>query len=386
MIITLTTEIKSYAKSIGIDDIKITNAESFPELKEFLIEMREKEYLSTLVHDDLEKISNPKEIVLEAKSVIVCAISYSVDDKYIFESRIRAKEELRGSLSRFAWGQDYHRVLGDRLDKLIEFIKTKKQRIEAFKFVDTGPTVDRALARRAGIGWQGKNCSIINPEYGSWIFLGGVITDLELEYDSPIEDKCGDCRRCIDACPTGALVDAYTLDSRKCLGYITLSKGYLDEKQRKKMGTRLWGCDTCQSVCPQNQGAKLGDHEEFSPQTLEAYPDLISLLTLSNKEYKDKFMITPMNWRGKRPIQRNAAIILGNLKDRRAVPYLLDALSDPKPIVRANVAWALGEIGDESALDRLEKALLKEKDKQVIEELEKATERLGIVGQESENS
>jgi epoxyqueuosine reductase len=348
--------------------------------------MREKEYLSTFVHDDLEKITEPQRVLSEAKSVIVCAISYSIDDKYIAESRRKVKEELRGTLSRFAWGQDYHQVLGDKLDKLIDFIKGKRKDVELFKFVDTGPSVDRALARRAGIGWQGKNCSIINPEYGSWIFLGGIITDLELEYDSPIEDKCDDCRRCINACPTGALVAPYTLDSRKCLGYITLSKGYLDEEQRKKMGNRLWGCDTCQSVCPQNQDVKVGDHKEFRPQTLEAYPELISLLTLSNKEYKDKFMITPMNWRGKRPIQRNAAIILGNLKDKRAVPYLLEALVDPKPIVRANVAWALGEIGDKGVLDRLEKELLKEKDEQVIGELERAIEKLGISCQELETS
>ncbi|TDX59316.1 tRNA epoxyqueuosine(34) reductase QueG [Orenia marismortui] len=372
----ITEKIKSYAKSIGIDDMKITDAESFPELKEFLIELKEKEYLSTFVNDDLEKISDPKKVLAEASSVIVCAISYSVDDRYISESRNKAKEELRGSLSRFAWGQDYHHVLGNRLDELVKFIKSKKQEVEVFKFVDTGPTVDRALARRAGIGWQGKNCSIINPKYGSWIFLGGIITDLDLEYDSAIENKCGDCRRCIDACPTGALVDAYTLDSRKCLGYITLSKGYLDEEQRKKMGNRLWGCDSCQSVCPHNQRAKVGEHQEFRPQNLDAYPELVPLLTLTNKEYKEKFMITPMNWRGKRPIQRNVAIILGNLKDNRAVPYLLEALVDPKPIVRANVAWALGEIGDKAALDKLEKTLAKEKEDNVIEELKKAIVKL----------
>lgn len=174
------------------------------------------------------------------------------------------------------------------------------------------------------------------------------------------------------------MVDAYTLDSRKCLGYITLSKGYLDEKQRKKMGNRLWGCDSCQSVCPHNQRAKVGDHQEFRPQNLDAYPELAPLLTLTNKEYKEKFMITPMNWRGKRPIQRNAAIILGNLKDNRAVPYLLEALVDPKPIVRANVAWALGEIGDKAALDKLEKTLAKEKEDNVIKELKKAIGKLKI--------
>jgi len=343
-----------------------------------MTEMKEKDYLSKFVKDDLELITAPKQVLPQAKSVIVCAISYKVDDNKVDISKRRAKEELRGRLSRFAWGEDYHRVLGDRLDLIIEFLQSKEEGVEAVKFVDTGPTVDRALAKRAGIGWQGKNCSIINPEYGSWIFLGGIITNLELDYDDPIEDRCGDCRKCIDACPTGALKDDYTLDSRKCLGYITLSRGYIDKEDRKRIGDRLWGCDTCQEVCPHNQKIKSGNHPEFEPQTLEAYPDLVPLLKLTNQEYKEKFQITPMNWRGKRPIQRNAAIILGNLQDKRATPYLIGALSDPKPIVRAHAAWALGEIGDERVIDDLEQALARERDKEVIKEFRLAIKRLII--------
>jgi len=372
----LTKEIKKYAKSIGIDEIKITTAKSLPVVKDFLMEMSEKNYLSKFVKNDFELITNPKEVMAEAESVIVCAISYAIDDKYINESGKKANQELRGKLSRFAWGQDYHQVLGRKLDQLIEFLQNMKENVKVKKFVDNGPTVDRALAKRAGIGWQGKNCSIINPDYGSWIFLGGIITNLELDYDTPLENQCGDCRRCIGACPTGALSEAYQLDGRKCLGYITLSKGYIEQENRKKMGDRLWGCDTCQEVCPHNQEAKVAGHEEFRPQILEAYPELKPLLSLTNKEFREKFMLTPMNWRGKRPIQRNAAIIMGNLGDKAAISYLIEALSDPKPIVRAHSAWALGEIGNNKVVDQLEQSLVKEKDCQVKSEFMKAIEKL----------
>ncbi len=373
---SLTAELKDYAQGIGIDEIKITTAEDLPEVKRFLKEMKGQEYLSKFVHNDLDLITTPQQVLAEAESIILCAISYKVAEEHIKQSKGRVKEDLRGQLSSFAWGRDYHQVLGERLDRLMDFLASKVDQFSGVKFVDTGPTVDRALAERAGIGWQGKNCSIIHPEYGSWIFLGGIISNLKLEEDMPITDQCGDCRRCIEACPTGALVAPYQLDSRKCLGYITLSKGYIDEDYRKKMGLRLWGCDSCQSVCPHNQRAQVVDHQEFRPQLLDAYPELIPLLTLSNREYQEQFMITPMNWRGKRPIQRNAAIILGNLGDRRAIPDLVEALEDPKPIVRAHAAWALSQIKDQSIIDDLERCLLKERDSKVIAEIEDALERL----------
>ncbi|GAB6099355.1 tRNA epoxyqueuosine(34) reductase QueG [Halanaerocella petrolearia] len=372
----LSTEIKDYASQIGIDVVGITTADAFVELRDFLSQLKEEGLLSKFIKNDLELITDPKQVLGEAKSVIVCAISYQVADGHIAESREKAAKELRGKLSRFAWGQDYHHILGDRLDKLVQFLQKREEDLKAEAFVDTGPTIDRALARRAGIGWQGKNCSIINADYGSWIFIGGIITNIELEADQPIEDRCGKCRRCLEACPTNALTDPYTLDSRKCLGYLTLKRGYIDPDNRKKFDTRLWGCDTCQEVCPHNQEVEIGDHKEFRPQKLAAYPKVPELLSLTKSEYRDKFGPTPMNWRGKRPIQRNAAIILGNLGDKKAIPYLVETLEDPKPIVRAHAAWALAEIGDDSIVDDLRKMLAKERDKEVKKEIKAALNRL----------
>ncbi|GAB6138679.1 tRNA epoxyqueuosine(34) reductase QueG [Halanaerobaculum tunisiense] len=368
---SLKQEIRDYAFQLGIDTLGITTADQFGELRDILEELREQGLLSKFVKNDLDLITNPQEVLAEAKSVIVVAISYQVADEYI-----NSRQGLRGKLSRFAWGQDYHQVLGDKLDQLVEFLETKKSNLKAETFVDTGPTIDRALARRAGVGWQGKNCSIINPDYGSWIFLGGIITNLDLEADQPVEDKCGACTKCLEACPTGALQEEYTLDSSKCLGYLTLKRGYITPANRKKFGTRLWGCDTCQEVCPHNQDVKIGGHPQFRPQKLPAYPQLTPLLSLTKSEYREKFGPTPMNWRGKRPIQRNAAIILGNLGSKEAIPDLVATLEDPKPIVRAHAAWALAEIGANSVVADINKTLATEQDKQVKEELQAALNRL----------
>ncbi|MBM7622558.1 tRNA epoxyqueuosine(34) reductase QueG [Sporohalobacter salinus] len=368
----LAKKIKEYGKKIGLDEVKITTAESLSTVKDFLTEMKKEDKLSKFVKSDLDLITDPKQVLPTAKSVIVTAISYKVDINQV----PNLKKDLRGKLSKFAWGEDYHNVIGSKLDQLRAFLNKKDPTVETKKFVDTAPTVDRALARRAGIGWQGKNCSIIHEEYGSWIFIGGIITNLKLETDMPIKNKCKGCQKCIEACPTGALEEPYVLNSSKCLGYITLSKGYIENEKRKAMGTRLWGCDTCQDVCPYNQEAKSGNHVEFQPQTVEHYPRLPTLLTLTNKEYKEKFSSTAMNWRGKRPIQRNAAIIMGNLKNPKAISYLIDGLEDPKPIVRAHSAWALGEIGDDSIVIDLRKALAREGKKRVKEEIRKVINQL----------
>ncbi|MCK8827450.1 tRNA epoxyqueuosine(34) reductase QueG [Natroniella acetigena] len=372
----LTADMKEYAVQIGLDEIKITTADPFPQLERLLNNLKEREYLSSFVKDDLKLITSPKEVLDGARSVIVVAMAYSIKEPMIDDNQ-DYKTGLRGKIARFAWGKDYHQVLGEKLEQLIEFLQQETgQQIEAVKFSDTGPTVDRALARRAGIGWQGKNCNIIHPQYGSWIFLGGFITDLELEIDSPIEGKCGDCRKCIEACPTGALEDDYLLNSNQCLGYITLSKGYIDHKYRRKMGTRLWGCDTCQEVCPHNQEVATGDHVEFKSQGLASRPAVTPLLKLTDESYQQQFGQTAMNWRGKRPIQRNAAIILGNLKDERAIFHLQDGLSDPKPVVRAHSAWALAEIGAVRVSKDLRQALEVEVDQQVKDELKLALEKL----------
>lgn len=366
----LSQEIKAYGQKIDLAEVKITTADDLTAVEEFLAERKEKGQLSKFLKADLDLITSPRQVMPEAKSVIVVAISYYHEVK-------AQKGNLSGRLSQFAQGEDYHQVLEAKLAELAEFIKELKPEVKTYSFVDTGPTVDRALARKAGLGWQGKNCSIIHPDYGSWIFLGGLITNLDLAFDEPREDKCGSCTRCLDSCPTGALEKPRTLNAEKCLGQITLTKGYLTVKQRKKIGGRVWGCDTCQNVCPYNQEIKESTHPQFKADNLGAYPDLIPLLKLTNNEFREKFSSTVMNWRGKRPLKRNAAIILGNQKAKEALPALISTLrEDPQAIVRGHAAWAIGEIGGAKAEVALEKALSKENDAKVEREIRKSLERL----------
>lgn len=359
----LEAEIKEYAAEIGLDEIRITDAEDLAEVRGFLEERKEKGQLSKFLKDDLELITSPTQVMSEAKSVLVVAISY-------YHESDEQREGLRGELAQFAQGEDYHQVLGAKLEQLAEFIEELRAEAKTYSFVDTGPTVDRALAQKAGVGWQGKNCSIIHPRYGSWIFLGGLITNLELASDEALENQCGDCTRCLDNCPTGALADEYILHAEKCLGQVTLTKGYLSTAERKKIGARVWGCDTCQEVCPYNQDVKSSSQTEFKADNLGAYPKLLPLLKLTNGEFRERFSSTVMNWRGKRPIKRNAAIILGNLGAKEAVPALISTLEDdPQAIVRGHAAWALGEIGTARAKEGLEKALEDEDDEKVRGEI-----------------
>ncbi|MBM7557502.1 tRNA epoxyqueuosine(34) reductase QueG [Halanaerobacter jeridensis] len=361
----LAKDIKNYGAEISLDEVKITDADDLDEVEEFLKERKEAGELSKFLKSDLDLITSPREVLPEAKSVIVVAISY-------YHPPQQKRGSLEGKLSQFAQGKDYHQVLEAKLEQLADFVEQLQTGVETYQFVDTAPTVDRALARKAGVGWQGKNCSIIHPQYGSWIFIGGLITNLELEIDEPLENKCGDCSRCLDNCPTGALKDNYTLNAEECLGQVTLTKGYLSIQERKKIGVRVWGCDTCQEVCPYNQDVKVSHQPEFKAQNLGVYPKLLPLLKLTNQDFREKFSSTVMNWRGKRPIKRNAAIILGNLKAVAAVPDLITTLKeDPQAIVRGHAAWALGEIGTAQAKQALKDALDFEQDKKVRAEIKR---------------
>ena len=214
---------------------------------------------------------------------------------------------------------------------------------------------DRAVAERAGIGWSGKNCAIITPEFGSYVYLGEMITDIPFPPDKPIEDGCGTCNKCVDACPTGALVTGGQLNSQRCIAFLTQTKGFLAEEFRSKLGNRLYGCDTCQTVCPENKGKDFHFHPEMEPDPELAKPKLKPLLTMSNREFKEKFGHVSGSWRGKKPIQRNAIIALAHFKVAQfAVPDLIELIkNDVRPVIRGTAAWALGKIGDKEALDIL---------------------------------
>ncbi|MGB8273350.1 MAG: tRNA epoxyqueuosine(34) reductase QueG [Priestia megaterium] len=370
----LKEEIISYSKEIGIDKIGFASASMFDELKNRLLAQQELGYASGFEEPDIEKRVDPTLVVPKARSIISIALAYPSKLKDAPKS---TKEDRRGIFCRASWGQDYHTVLRDRLQKLETFIKEKVPAAILQSMVDTGELSDRAVAERAGIGWSGKNCAIITPEFGSYVYLGEMVTDIPFPPDKPIEDGCGTCNKCVDACPTGALVTGGQLNSQRCIAFLTQTKGFLAEEFRSKLGNRLYGCDTCQTVCPENKGKDFHFHPEMEPDPELAKPKLKPLLTMSNREFKEKFGHVSGSWRGKKPIQRNAIIALAHFKDQTAVPDLIELIkNDVRPVIRGTAAWALGKIGDKEALDILMNLREKEKDQEVIEEMSKGIEML----------
>ncbi|WGG46977.1 tRNA epoxyqueuosine(34) reductase QueG [Rossellomorea sp. DA94] len=365
----LKQDIIAYSKEIGIDKIGFTTADTFSEMKNRLLRQEMLGYQSGFEEKDIEKRVDPSLIFDQPKSIIAIALAYPSKMKNAPQSK---RGERRGIFCRASWGTDYHHVLRDRLSKLEEYIVSRVPQARFKSMVDTGELVDRAVAERAGIGWSGKNCSIITPEFGSYVYLGEMVTNLPFAPDTPMEDQCGTCNKCVDVCPTGALMEGGQLDSQKCIAFLTQTKGFLADEYRVKLGNRLYGCDTCQTVCPENKGMDFHFHEEMEPDPEIAKPLLKPLLTISNREFKEKYGHVSGSWRGKKPIQRNAIIALAHFKDETAVDELIHVMEkDVRPVMRGTSAWALGKIGGETA----EKALLMqqavETDEEVMDEIRK---------------
>ena len=364
----------AYAYSIGVDKIGFTTAAPFKELKNRLRRQQELGYQSGFEESDIEKRTEPILLMPEAESIVAIALAYP---SKMQEAPVGKKTLRRGIFCRASWGIDYHTVLRDKLRLLETWLIERVPRVRVQSMVDTGALSDRAVAERAGIGWSGKNTSIITPEFGSYVYLGEMLTNLPFAPSSPVEEECGDCRLCIDVCPTGAIVEAGVLNSQRCVAYLTQTKGFLPDEFRAKIGNRLYGCDTCQTVCPKNKGKLNWLHDEFKPDPELAKPLLQPFLTVSNRQFKETFGHVSGSWRGKKPIQRNAILALAHFKEVSAVPDLITVLQkDDRPVIRGTAAWALGRIGGEAAREALILAQQQEQDKEVLLEIEKGLQLL----------
>lgn len=369
----LKEELIQYAKEIGVDKIRFASADTFDSLKDRLILHESLGYLSGFEEPDIEKRTNPSLLLPKAKSIVAIALAYPSKMK---DAPRSTRDARRGIFCRASWGTDYHVVL-KKLDMLEEFLRSKHVDIRTKSMVDTGELSDRAVAERAGIGFSAKNCMIITPEFGSYVYLAEMITNVPFEPDKKIEDQCGTCNKCVDSCPTGALVNPGQLNSQRCISFLTQTKGFLPDEFRSKIGNRLYGCDTCQIVCPINKGKDFHLHPEMEPDPEIAKPLLKPLLTISNREFKEKYGHVSGSWRGKKPIQRNAILALAHFKDTSALPVLIDLMhKDPRPVIRGTAAWAIGKIGDEQLLPELEKALERESDEEAKQEIVKGIEFL----------
>lgn len=365
----LKEEVIAYSRSIGIDKIGFAETKPFDELKNHLLRQQELDYASGFEEPDIEKRVDPEKTFQQPRSIIAIALAYPSKLEGAPQSK---RGERRGLFCRASWGEDYHHVLRRKLKQLETYLAERVPHARFRSMVDTGELSDRAVAERAGIGWSAKNCAIITEEFGSYVYLGEMITNLPFAPDEPMEDQCGDCTICIDACPTGALIEGGQLNAKRCIAYLTQTKDFLPDEFRSKLGNRLYGCDTCQLVCPKNKGKHTAHQIDFLPDPEKVKPLLEPLLTMSNRDFRDTYGTMSGSWRGKKPIQRNAILALAHYKAEEAEGTLVQVMQeDPRPVIRGTAAWALGKIGTETGKEEILFAKGRETDSSVLAEMDK---------------
>ena len=357
---TLEQDIKSFALELGFDRVGITDAEPFARDEAAAVERVRDGLMDGLpwyTEERVRRMNRPKLMLDGARSVISLAMSYKTDDPPTGEAN------LRGKVARYAWGRDYHSLMKARLRRFVRELPdvvggADAGAIRARYFVDDGPMNDRAAAERAGIGWFGKNTNILTPSHGSWVFLAEVVTDLELTPDSPLKKTCGECVRCIPACPTDAIVAPFVIDNRRCISFLTIElRGPIPRELRPLVGDWVFGCDICQEVCPVNRKAAASREPELRKRHDFDAPELIPLLYLNETEFRSRFEGSPIRRAKLDGLQRNVCVALGNLGDARAIPALTHTLSAGGPLTRRHAAWALGRIGGAEARAALSAAL-----------------------------
>ncbi|ULG73767.1 tRNA epoxyqueuosine(34) reductase QueG [Macrococcus brunensis] len=370
---TLKEEIIAYSKTIGIDAIGFTTAEPFEELRPKLEAYFANGYASGFEESDIELRINPRKSMASAETIIAIAVGYP---NKLPDAPKSVRGERRGMFARASWGMDYHSLLRKRLQLLETFIKSRVPEAECMSMVDTGVLSDRAVAERAGLGYAAKNGFILNKELGTWTYLGELLTSIKLPPDAPVLDSCLDCTICIDRCPTGALAGNGQLNSQKCISFLTQTKDFLPDEYRTKIGNRLYGCDTCQQVCPKNRSINT-THDDIILEPLKLKPLLEPLLTMSNKMFKNEYGHLAGSWRGKKPIQRNAIIALAHFKEASAVPTLKEvAVKDERPVIKGTAYWAIGQIAGEAERLFLEERYHLEEETEVKNEILKGLEEI----------
>jgi epoxyqueuosine reductase len=280
----------------------------------------------------------------------------------------------RGIFASYAWGNEYHEWFRSRLHRLAQFVQALRGEPVAYRaYVDTGPILERDLAIRGGLGFVGKNTNLIHPQLGSWLFLGELLLTVELPATEPSPNRgtCGNCTRCLDACPTGALVAPYVLDARRCISYLTIElKGAIPRELRPLLGNRIFGCDICQEVCPWNRRyAKPSREPAFHPRSDALAPRLLDLLALDGAGFRSSYRASPVLRAKRRGLLRNAAVALGNWGDHTAIAPLSRTLHDDEPLLRGHAAWALGRMADSQARSALAAAEVTEAVPWVREEI-----------------
>ena len=395
--------VKALARDCGAAAVRIAPADADATTRARMHEALARGDLATWSYDAAyaDAATDPASLLPGARSIVCIAIPYATP--------IPRERRGHGRVSAYAWSRDYHRrmqttlrEIAARIDDLaadpntepnlnvklntepdgnviLSLSKDAPQPRTTRVVCDTAPLAERAFAARAGLGWIGKHTSLIVHGLGSAVFLGEIVTTLELEPDPPLRTSCGTCTRCVDVCPTGALRGDGTMDATRCISDLTQRRDAIPRELRPLIGTWVWGCDLCNDACPPSRIAGRAGDAAFAPLGADtAEPDLQHLLRLRGRAFA-RFRETAMGWRGATVLRRNAAVALGNELDRAGVPALAEALTgDPSPLVREHAAWALGRIGSPPAYAALREAARAETDRAVLGELALALEPSGL--------
>ncbi|HUB68223.1 MAG TPA: tRNA epoxyqueuosine(34) reductase QueG [Candidatus Methylacidiphilales bacterium] len=326
--------VKKRAAALGLDVCGITSADPSRHAgfyRQWVAEGKAGE-MAWLARDPIRR-ADPRAVLPGARSLIVAGLNYW-----------QPQPAGRGRIARYALGDDYHAILQEKLETLAaELIRAGGQ---AKIYVDTGPILEKPLAGRAGIGWQGKSTMLIDTKFGPWLLLGEIITTLDLTPDAPQRDHCGSCTRCLAACPTGAIPAPYQLDARRCIAYLTIElKGAIPEELRPLIGDRIYGCDECLDVCPWNRFARVTRESRFLAPEEDATRDrLHALLNMTAGEFKRRFARSPILRVKRRGLLRNVCVVLGNIGDAGDLPALEKASRHEEPLVREHALWAIQRI------------------------------------------
>jgi epoxyqueuosine reductase len=344
--------VRQAAAEAGLDSVGIVDVREFPEL-EYLSEWLdaghagEMKYLESRSDDGEFKRASLKTVAPWARSVVVCAVNYNTAHAHSTEA---PEESGRGWVSRYAWGnEDYHDYMLRQLRQMESILHTELgPGLQLRSYVDTGPIVERVYAKHAGIGWIGKNTCIINQRLGSWLFLGVILTSLDLAPDMPAPDRCGSCTRCIDACPTDAFLGPYRLDATRCISYLTIEhRGPVPLDLREGMGRHVFGCDICQDVCPWNRKAPVTQAAAFQPREKLVNPALEWLTGMDETGFRQTFRGSPVKRAKHSGIRRNAAIAMGNSKEKKFLPLLREMKDAADAGVAEHAAWAIEQLEKE---------------------------------------
>ena len=339
----LTEEIKRKALEIGFSKVGITDTQPFS----FEIQKRYNEWLNKGFHSGMSYLSrdiikrlNPSMIFKGAKSIISVAMNY-------YPGWIAGSTDSdMGFISRYALGYDYHRIITKKLQQLFDYIKRETNgKANGKIFCDTGPLLEKMIAERAGLGWIGKNGALVTKEFGSWVFLGEIVLDIELKYDLPAKNLCSDCNLCIKACPTGAIFEPGVIDTSKCISYLTIeNRGEIPIELRERIGNKVFGCDTCQEVCPFNNNAIKTEEFFLRPQKDLLSPPLEKLFTLAYESFEEQFRDSAIKRAKRMGFLRNIVVAMGNSGDRKFLPLLEKALKEEEPMIKLHIEWAIEKL------------------------------------------